>query len=399
MSKADRKQKRPNIAPAAVLRAPLETAWWAETSTQQTPEQLRAALQSASEGLKPEVMIGVVLPVFADSQPEVQANLEHVLLEWLARQDGLRVLEALVSQGRLPMALQAIALTWLAASGRDVHLLSPSADESTFHSEYELDDGFQAAVCVLWYSNPQRNRARGLQLLIDYNSPWDGSIKEVRLFPNKPPEMLIRRYVEMWKERGRAMALIDAAALKRKLVITAGGELVYAVLLDCTMTAKARLAVIGTGWCATYAHIPGLQAHPRAELVALCDSNPKKLQAAASAYGVQRVYASASAMLDQEALDGVVIATPHATHAALAQDCLSRGLHVLLEKAHDAPCGRGTGAGCARPGARMRTHPGLSLALHAAGVAGPGAHSIGQARGGAVRQLHRGFQHRPAAAG
>src|SRR5712692_2389997 len=162
MSKADRKQKRTNIAPTAVLRAPLETAWLAETSTRQTPEQLRAALQSASEGLKPEVMIGVVLPVFADAQPEVQANLEQVLPEWLARQDGLRVLEALVSQGRLPMALQAIALTWLAASGRDVHLLSPSA-ESTFHSAYELDDGFQAAVCVLWHSNPQRNRARGLQ--------------------------------------------------------------------------------------------------------------------------------------------------------------------------------------------------------------------------------------------
>ena len=98
------------------------------------------------------------------------------------------------------------------------------------------------------------------------------------------------------------------------------------------MTAKARLAVIGTGWWATYTHIPALQAHPSAELVALCDSNPDKRQAAAKAYGVRKVYTSAGAMLDQEVLDGVVIATPHATHAALAHDCLTRGLHVLLEK-------------------------------------------------------------------
>ena len=38
------------------------------------------------------------------------------------------------------------------------------------------------------------------------------------LFPNKPPEILIQRYVEMWKERGQAMTPIDAAAVKRKLV-------------------------------------------------------------------------------------------------------------------------------------------------------------------------------------
>jgi predicted dehydrogenase len=37
-------------------------------------------------------------------------------------------------------------------------------------------------------------------------------------------------------------------------------------------------------------------------------------------------------MFDQADLDGVVIATPHATHADLAQACLEHGLHVLLEK-------------------------------------------------------------------
>ena len=98
------------------------------------------------------------------------------------------------------------------------------------------------------------------------------------------------------------------------------------------MTDKARMAVIGTGWWATYTHIPALQAHPRAELVALCDSNPEKLQAAAKAYNIQALYTDVATLLDQETLDGVVIATPHATHAALAQACLARGLHVLIEK-------------------------------------------------------------------
>jgi predicted nucleic acid-binding protein len=32
---------------------------------------------------------------------------------------------------------------------------------------------------------------------------------------------------------------------------------------------KARCGVIGAGWWATYAHIPALLAHPRAELIAI----------------------------------------------------------------------------------------------------------------------------------
>src|SRR3954465_14437950 len=98
------------------------------------------------------------------------------------------------------------------------------------------------------------------------------------------------------------------------------------------MTIKAGIAVIGTGWWATYTHIPALQANPSAELVALCDADPGRLQAAAQAYGVGRTYADHQTMLANEALDGVVIATPHATHYQLAKDSLIHGLHVLVEK-------------------------------------------------------------------
>nr|MDQ2999081.1 Gfo/Idh/MocA family oxidoreductase [Chloroflexota bacterium] len=80
------------------------------------------------------------------------------------------------------------------------------------------------------------------------------------------------------------------------------------------MTTKARIAVIGTGWWSTYTHIPALQANLAAELVALCDADDQRLQAAAQAYGVERTYADHQAMLANEALDGIVIATPHATH-------------------------------------------------------------------------------------
>jgi predicted dehydrogenase len=98
------------------------------------------------------------------------------------------------------------------------------------------------------------------------------------------------------------------------------------------MTNKARIALIGSGWWATYTHIPALQANSAAELVALCDANPARLEAAAQAYGIARTYTDHQAMLANEALDGIVIATPHATHFQLAKDSLAHGLHVLVEK-------------------------------------------------------------------
>ncbi len=94
----------------------------------------------------------------------------------------------------------------------------------------------------------------------------------------------------------------------------------------------ARIAVIGTGWWSTYAHIPSLAQYPDAELVAIADPDEQRLQQAGDAYDVTRRYTSYEAMLDNERLDGVVVATPHTTHYELARAVLSRGLGLMLEK-------------------------------------------------------------------
>lgn len=98
------------------------------------------------------------------------------------------------------------------------------------------------------------------------------------------------------------------------------------------MPQNARIAVIGTGWWGTEAHIPAILSHPDASLVAACDRNPERLRTAAGAYDIPRTYNDHCEMLANEDLDGVVIATPHATHYGIARDCLNHDLHVLLEK-------------------------------------------------------------------
>ncbi len=220
MSKRQKKTSQPNIAPAALLRLRLERLWHAPVSPPPTGEALEAGLQAASAGLKPETMVGVVLSVFAAAPPERQAALERWLPEWLARQNTLGTLEALAGKGQLPAALQPIALRWLAATGQAVATPSAStaSTASTFHSAYALDDEYQAAVCVLWYSNLHRDRVRGFQFLIDYNPPWEGAIKELMALPSKPPQTLIRRFVAPIRGNGKSMAPVSGPEAKRKLL-------------------------------------------------------------------------------------------------------------------------------------------------------------------------------------
>ena len=98
------------------------------------------------------------------------------------------------------------------------------------------------------------------------------------------------------------------------------------------MPEKARIGIIGAGWWATEYHIPGVLEHPQAELAAVCDSHAGRLEQAATAYNLKQTYLDYQEMLAAEQLDGAIIATPHATHYAIARDCLEKNLHVLIEK-------------------------------------------------------------------
>ena len=98
------------------------------------------------------------------------------------------------------------------------------------------------------------------------------------------------------------------------------------------MADKALIGAIGAGWWSTYAHLPTIQEHPEAELVALADVRPEVAAKAAKVYGVERAYTDYREMLANEALDGVVVAVWHAAHYEVARACLERGLHLLLEK-------------------------------------------------------------------
>jgi len=95
---------------------------------------------------------------------------------------------------------------------------------------------------------------------------------------------------------------------------------------------RVRIGIIGTGWWSTQAHLPSLAQYPDADVVAIADLSAERLRRAGDAYGIERRYIDFRQMLDAEKLDGVIVATTHATHYEIAREVLSRKLGLMLEK-------------------------------------------------------------------
>jgi UDP-N-acetyl-2-amino-2-deoxyglucuronate dehydrogenase len=92
-----------------------------------------------------------------------------------------------------------------------------------------------------------------------------------------------------------------------------------------------RVAVVGCGRIAPR-HFEALKAHAaRAQLVAVCDTDPKVLAAAVQETGVPGFPDLASLLAGSDA-DVIALATPSGLHAAEAMACAAAGRHVITEK-------------------------------------------------------------------
>jgi predicted dehydrogenase len=91
------------------------------------------------------------------------------------------------------------------------------------------------------------------------------------------------------------------------------------------------VAIVGCGRIADLQCL-GYLDHPRARIVATCDSNAALAAQRARAWGAERCYADLEAMLADDRIDAVEILTPHHLHEEHATRALAAGKHVSLQK-------------------------------------------------------------------
>ena len=99
------------------------------------------------------------------------------------------------------------------------------------------------------------------------------------------------------------------------------------------MNKKAGYAVVGLGVGVHHAKAAAESA--RADLIAVCDLIPEKLETAAAEYPGVRTYTDFAEMLQSPDIDIVSICVPSGMHADLAVQALEAGKHVLVEKPID----------------------------------------------------------------
>jgi predicted dehydrogenase len=91
------------------------------------------------------------------------------------------------------------------------------------------------------------------------------------------------------------------------------------------------VALLGYG-AIGYEHGQAIRATPGLELRVACDRNPKRLEAAREAFPGLRIATEIESVMADDTIQAVVVGTPPNTHAALSQQLLAAGKHVVVEK-------------------------------------------------------------------
>ena len=89
---------------------------------------------------------------------------------------------------------------------------------------------------------------------------------------------------------------------------------------------KINVAIVGLGFGAEF--IPIYQRHPNANMYAICQRDPKKLDTIGNAFGVEKRYTEYRELLKDPNVDAVHINSPIPDHAWMSIEGLKAGKHV-----------------------------------------------------------------------
>ena len=93
-----------------------------------------------------------------------------------------------------------------------------------------------------------------------------------------------------------------------------------------------RIAIIGAGAVSDYHHVPGIALDPRAEVVAVCDTDAQLVAKRQDQWGVEKGALEVDQIVEDPEIDAVIIATPNFTHRSIAISAAQTGKHILCEK-------------------------------------------------------------------
>lgn len=171
----------------------------------------------------------------------------------------------------------------------------------------------------------RRNMASFIDLLADGKLKLDAIVTDIRPFAEA--EQVYEQMAEgktsglgiVFRYESPAPAARPAAAVAASAPVPIPAD-------------RVRLGVIGAGNYASSMLLPHLAAHPQVALVEVATRTSLSAANAARKFNFARTGTDYHAMLKAPDVDAVLIATRHATHAAITADALRSGKPVFVEK-------------------------------------------------------------------
>jgi hypothetical protein len=218
-----------------MLRPRLEALWADAALLHKETTAVEADLDALARGVKSALLVETMLHAYLVASAAARGRLDEVLPQWLERSGHAAALQQMIADQSLDPSLKPFALAWLEAAGVNTAALKKSP--SLHFGAYYHDDAdrwgepSQAYIVVLWYTSPRRNRIQGLGLLLDYNPPWDGSVKDALITSRRAPDRLLDDVLGIW-ERGGMIPRPISPEQAKTVILTA---------LKCNQAAQIRL--------------------------------------------------------------------------------------------------------------------------------------------------------------
>jgi len=95
---------------------------------------------------------------------------------------------------------------------------------------------------------------------------------------------------------------------------------------------KTRIGIIGAGFVSQNVHLPCFSSDKRVDLVSICDHEEDLLNKVSKKYQIKNIYTDYKQMLDNEKLDGVVLAVHRTMTAKIAKLVIEKKIPLLTEK-------------------------------------------------------------------
>ena len=94
---------------------------------------------------------------------------------------------------------------------------------------------------------------------------------------------------------------------------------------------KLRVGIVGAGGIVKQRHLPGLQALPQVEVVAVCNSREETAREVAREFHIHDVMDDWAELIDRPDIDIIWIGTPPVLHAPITISALEAGKHVFCQ--------------------------------------------------------------------